>query len=140
MCGELIAHRAGVEIEAPALPDAKPTRRSGAYDFLAGVLGGEGRGETYDLDVALRVAQYLRRAERYGPQLEAEDLDEVATLLGRRPSSWQDADVALEAFVLEAPPELDGQLARYFVRRCLREEALLAPAMREIEGARVQLL
>ena len=137
---ELIAHGLGVEIEAPALPEPEPTRQSAAHDFLVDVLGGDGRGETYDIDVALRVAQYLRRADRYGPQLEAEDLDEVRELLGHRPSSWAEADEALETFVQEAPPELDGPLARYFVRRCLREESLLAPAMREIEGARVQLL
>lgn len=137
---ELIAHRNGVTVEPPSLPPPERTRQSGAHDFLVDVLGGEGRGKTYELDVALRVAQYLRRADVYGPQLEAEDLDEVAELLGRRPSSWEEADEALEAFVLEAPPELDGPLARYFVRRCLREESLLAPAMREIEGARVQIL
>lgn len=137
---ELIAHRAGVSIDPPALPDSPPTRRSYAHDFLVDVLGGDGPADTYEKDVALRVAQYLRRAELYGPQLQSEDLDEVGELLGRRPSTWREADEALEAFVLEAPPDLDGPLARYFVRRCLREESLLAPAMREIEGARVQLL
>ncbi len=136
---ELIARRAGVAIEPPALPDPEPTSRSGAHDFLVEVLGGDGPAETYEIDVALRVAQYLRRAELYGPQLEAEDLDDVAELLGRRPVSWCEADEALEAFVLDAPPDLDGPLARYFVRRCLREESLLAPAMREIEGAKVQI-
>lgn len=137
---ELIARRLGIEVEAPALPEPVVTRRSGAHDFLVDVLGGEGRGETYEIDVALRVAQYARRADLYGPQLEAEDLEDVAALLGHRPGTWQEADAALEKLVLEAPPELDGPLARYFIRRCLREESLLAPAMREIEGARVQVL
>ena len=104
------------------------------------MLGGSGTAESYETDVALRIAQYLRRAELYGPQLAEDDLADVAELLGRRPSSWHEADRALEEFVLAAPPELDGPLARYFVRRCLREEALLAPAMREIEGARVQMV
>ena len=135
---ELIARSVGVEVEPPALPEAEPTRRAGAHDFLVDALGGDGPGKTYDLDVALRVAQYLRRADRYGSQLEQEDLDEVAELLGHRPDSWQDADARLEEFVQTAPAELDGALARYFVRRCLREESLLAPAMRELEGARVQ--
>ncbi len=137
---ELIADRAGVSVEPPALPEPTATSRSGAHDFLVEVLGGDGRGETYETDVALRVAQYLRRAELYGPQLESEDLDDVAEILGRRPESWREADEALEAFVADAPPALDGPLARYFVRRCLREESLLAPAMREIEGAQVQRL
>lgn len=137
---ELIAHRVGASIDPPSLPDPEPTCRSYAHDFLVSVLGGDGPADTYEKDVALRVAQYLRRAELYGPQLESEDLDEVGDLLGRRPATWREADEALEAFVLEAPPELDGPLARYFVRRCMREESLLAPAMREIEGARVQLL
>lgn len=137
---ELIARRAGVVVEAPPLPEAEPTRRAQAHDFLVAVLGGDGPAATYDLDVALRVAQYLRRADRYGDALESDDLDDVAELLGRRPATSAEADVALEELVLEAPPELDGPLARYFVRRCLREEALLAPAMRELEGAKVQLL
>jgi hypothetical protein len=137
---ELIARRAGVVVEPPTLPDPRPTRRSSAYGFLVEVLGGAGRGASYEADVALRVAQYLRRADEYGAALDADDLDDVAELLGRRPADVREADAALEDLVLGASPDLDGPLARYFVRRCLREEALLSPAMRELEGARVQLL
>jgi len=88
----------------------------------------------------LRVASYLRRAETIGPELEAQDRDELAALLGTRPASFQDADLMLEAFVEAAGPEHDEALIRYFHRRLLRQEATLAPAMRELEHARVQLV
>ena len=137
---ELIARQEGIEVEAPSLPESPRSPRTVAFDFLVDSLGGDGRAESYELDVPLRVAQYLRRAERYGRALDEEDLDEVAALIGRRPRTRLEADAALEEFISTAPPELDGPLARYFVRRCLREESLLAPAMRELAGARVQLV
>jgi hypothetical protein len=47
-------------------------------------------------------------------------------------------DAALEAFVREAPPQRDAEIVRALHRRCLREEALLQPVLRELEGVAVQ--
>src|SRR5262249_25318470 len=94
----------------------------------------------YEIDTALRAAQYLERVERYGMALEEENLEDARKLLGQRPATWQEAEAALEARVLEAPAERNPEIVRTLHRRALRQESLLAPAMRELEGTRVQLL
>ena len=49
-----------------------------------------------------------------------------------------DALGELEALALAEPPEREAELVQHLYRRTLREESLLAPAMRELEGARFQ--
>jgi len=75
-----------------------------------------------------------------GAELEAQNLDEAARLLGGRPSSWREMDAAIEALVLDASPLRSAELLRFLHRRGLRHEFLLGPAMRELEGASVQRL
>lgn len=148
---EVIAHMQGVTLEPPNLPEADTTRHSVAHDALVTALQPPPRHEhqpprdaerfaAYQTDAALRIAEYLRRAERFGAALEADDLAEVATLIGRTPRDWRDADLALEAWVEAADPERDADLIRYFHRRTLRQESLLAPVMRELADARIQML
>jgi len=132
---ELIARLTQTPLEPPSLPDDRPTRHSVGHRSLVSQLQA---AEGYETDAALRMALYLERVDRLGPALEAEDLDEVAALLGHRPSSWLVADAELEELVAAAGPERDGELARYFYRRSLRHEALLLPAMRELEHAQLQ--
>ena len=75
-----------------------------------------------------------------GPALEAQSLDEVGALLGRRPTSWSDADLRLEEFVQAAGPESDAALVGYFHRQFSRHEALLEGALREFEGVAIPML
>jgi aminoglycoside phosphotransferase (APT) family kinase protein len=142
---ELIAHVESIELEPPELPQAAPTRHTPAASWLVGALeqAREGAGDgtlQYEVDTALRAAQYVERADQYGPELEAQSLDDAAKLLGQRPASWIEADAALETYVLEAPPEANPDIVRLLHRHALRQEFLLAPAMRELEGTGVQLL
>jgi hypothetical protein len=74
-------------------------------------------------------------AERYGRALDSDDLDDMAKILGSRPADWRRGEAELERFVLEAGPEHDPDLVRLFHRRMLRQEALLEPALRELENA-----
>ena len=139
---EVIAHAEGVALEAPPLPEPEPTRQATAHDALVEMLAtlpARDAFADYRVDAAARLAQYLQRAERYGPALEADDLEEVAKLLGHRPGSWREADAALEALVESAPRERDPELIRCLHRRTLRREALLEPVLRELRGARMQL-
>ena len=92
----------------------------------------------YRFDAAQRVAEYLKRADRMGSALEADDLDDVVELLGHRPGSWQQADEELESLILEADPDLDGPLVAYLHKRMLRQEVLIDPVMRELRGASIQ--
>lgn len=138
---EVLARMIGAELEPPPLPEPAPSRRSPAYEFMISALdpqqGGDDAERTYELDRLYRVAQYLDRSDRYGPALESDDLDDVAAILGNRPRNWQEADAELERFVLDAGPERDAELVRYFHRRLLREEALLQPALRELDDVRM---
>jgi hypothetical protein len=62
----------------------------------------------------------------------------VAELLGRRPGSWREADAELERRAIEGGRAERPALVRFLVRRSIRREALLGPALRELEGASAQ--
>jgi aminoglycoside phosphotransferase (APT) family kinase protein len=135
---EAIAHMQGIPLEAPELPDSSPTRHSAAHDLLVGSL--EPDQGAYEGEPAYRLAEYLRRADRYGPALEADDCAEVAQLTGSQPASWQEADRLLEEAILAAGSERDADFVRHLYRRTLRQEALLAPVMAELSDVRMQML
>jgi hypothetical protein len=52
----------------------------------------------------------------------------------------QDREAELERFAIEQGASREAELLALFYRRCLRQEALLQPVLRELEGARVQLI
>ena len=130
---ELVAGFVGAELEPPELPAAETSRYSGFHDALVRDL--DAMNDRYEIDAVLRTAQLLREVDRAGARLEAQDLDEAGEILGRRPADAAEADRLLEAFVRGAGPEHDASLTRFFHRRTLRQEALLKPAMRELEHA-----
>jgi hypothetical protein len=132
-----IAQREGLALAAPALPEPAVTRASPAFAHAVAVLR-EPAARSYEADVALRLAQHLAEVDRLGPRLEAEDCDEVSALVGRRLASWSEADAALEAFVLAATPAQLPAIAGLLHRRTLRQEALLRPALRELDGVSLQ--
>jgi len=140
---EVIAHMRGISLTPPELPDEGDTRFSPAHQSLVDALAPTGREDefgAYRLEAAARLAEYTRRVEVHGGALEAADLAEAADLLGERPGSWIEADRALEALVANAGPGRDAELLRFFHRRALRHEHLLAPVMRELSDVRIQML
>jgi hypothetical protein len=140
---EIIAHLEGVEIPAAELPTGLETDYSVGHDALRDRLAAFERGDSfkaYQLEAVERLATYLSRADRYGPALEADDLDEAAELLGRRPASGAERDAALEELVAANTGDLDAALLRYFVHRTQRQEFLLQPVAKELEGARMQII
>ena len=139
-CGlEVMADMTGAELDPPSLPEESPSRRSAAIGQLIDLLDPDAAGEdgesAYQRDRMQRTAIYLDRSDRFGPALESDDLDDVADLLGHRPSSWREADAELEALVLASGPERDAEFIRHFHRRLAREEALLGPVLREQRDA-----
>jgi hypothetical protein len=136
---EVQAHRLGIELDPPTLPEAAPSRRGVAHRHLVGALFGaaeRAEGERqYDLDRMARVAHYVERSDRFGPALAADDLDDAEKLLGHRPGSWERADAELEELVLASGPERDADFIRAFHRRMVREEFLMRGTMRETEDA-----
>lgn len=141
-CGlEVMARMCGVPLDPPRLPADEPSRRQVAAAHLVDLLdparvAEEGSAEqAYDFDRMQRLAIYLERSDRFGPALEADDLDDAQRLLGHRPRSWQAADREIEGLVAACGPERDAELIRFFHRRLLREEMLLDPVLREQRNA-----
>jgi len=143
---EVLAHAIGAPLERPAVPDAEgdPSYAHTATSFLLAALEraleGKAGDDRYEVDRLYRVAQYLERCDRYRAALDSDDLDEAGELLGRRPRTRAEADVQLEELVARnaASGSLDAELVRFFHRRLCREESLLQPTLRELEGARME--
>jgi aminoglycoside phosphotransferase (APT) family kinase protein len=143
LCMEVLAHVIGVELEPIEVPEPTPTRHSTACAALVAMLAPRPDADAlraYHTRTAERVARYLARADLLGPALEEQDLDEIGAILGRRPASWSDADARLEVYVLDAGPDADTRLVRYFLRHLRRREALLEGALRELEGVAIEML
>jgi len=134
---EGIAEIEGVELERPTLPEVASTGGPTPHDVLVRALESE-CGDSYEVDTALRLAQYAREIDRRGARVEAEDLEEASALVGRRLSSWSEADAELEKLVARDWRGRQAELLGYFYRRTLRQEALLHPAMRELQDVEFQ--
>lgn len=74
-----------------------------------------------------RLARHLQRWDEVGPKLAEANLDDMAPLLGFRPSNWNDGDAALEKFVIEDRGEHDLELIQLFNRRLQRAQTLNGP-------------
>ena len=133
---ELIAHIEGVEIESPELPEPRSDRTSPVFDSLVEQL--RDAGPSYAVETALRLAEYAREIDRRGARLEEQDREEAGAVLGHPVTAPAAAEAELEALAQRLRGEERAPLLRFLVRRCLRREALLGPALRELEGARVQ--
>jgi hypothetical protein len=57
-----------------------------------------------------------------------ENLDDIEGLLGHRPSTWQEGDLELEAYVGVDDGRHDAELIQLFHRRLQRYRFLLGPA------------
>jgi aminoglycoside phosphotransferase (APT) family kinase protein len=134
---EGIAQREGIALAPPALPDPEETRFGPAFAHAVELLRFDA-AQRYEADVSFRVAQHLAEVDRLGARVEAQDLDEVSGLLGRRAASFREADAALEDFVLGAAPARTPEILQLLYRRTLRQEALLKPALRELDGVSIQ--
>jgi len=140
---EVIAHVQGIALEPPALPDETPTRHAAAHEALLAAMRDASAGggfAAYRADASARLAEYLLRADRFGPALEADSLAEAIALVGRPLRDWREADAAVEDLARTADPDADAALVRHLHRHTLRQEHLLAPLMRELAGARIQML
>jgi aminoglycoside phosphotransferase (APT) family kinase protein len=128
---EALAGFVGIELESVDLPDPSPSPAAVAHRHLVNSLRAmEGSDErsAYQLRTAFRLARHLQRVDEIGAALTQQDLDDVATVIGPRPSSWAESERELERFVIGADPRSDATLIRLFHRRLERQRALLGPA------------
>ena len=86
---------------------------------------------------ARREAARLRLQQ--ASQEMAAEAAEIDALLGRATQA-ADREAELEAFVLEHGAEREAELLQFFQKRCLRQEALMQPVLRELEGSVTRLI
>jgi aminoglycoside phosphotransferase (APT) family kinase protein len=135
---EAIARFSGITLREPELPEPAPSRHAAGFEQLLATLAALPRG--YEADTAFRIAQWARELDARGAAIEREDAEEVARLTGARAAPGLATDAALEAFVLAAGPERDEEIVQLLYRRTKRQQALMQPALRELEHARLHPL
>ena len=143
---QVLAEATGLELEPVELPAPVETRFSNAYDMLVENLEDEQSPAIEDAFLknrmwfTSRLARHLRNADRLGPAFEAQELDDMGELLGRRPVSVKEGHRALHQLVLDSDPDRDEAFIRYFHRHARREEALMEGALGMCEGAELSPL
>ncbi|BBZ30174.1 hypothetical protein MMAD_44690 [Mycolicibacterium madagascariense] len=127
---EALAERLGVDLAPPTIPTVEPSRAATAHQQLIDMLRGTDIADEYAkyrLRIAFRLARYLQREDDIGVASTNADLDDLKPLLGHRPSTWQQGDAELEAFVLADQGAHDEQLCELFYRRQIRHKSALGP-------------
>ncbi len=141
---EVMAEGAGVDLPTPSIPEpARTTPYASAHDLLIDKLASL-RDQTegflrYELDTAWKNAFYLKRVESIWPQMAGEEEAEIDRLLGRVTKPL-DREAELEAFVLQHGAAREEDLLQFFQMRCLRQEALMGTAMRELYAVKIKLI
>ena len=129
---EVMADLAGIVLDPPAVFEVEASRFVDGFAMLDAALADIAPYEPqqmFRLNVAQRLSAFLRCVNELGPQLERDDLDDAASLLGTRPATWRDCDVELEAFVARVDSTRDEELVRFFHRRMSRWQRLIAVGM-----------
>ena len=138
---ECLAEVINVKLGAPAIPRPEPSYLSRLFDVLEDNLRDEQLPRLtdafmrYRLNLDLRLLTRIRHLTEFGREIEAQDLDDMKQILGRRPQNRHEGMLAMEEFVRRAGPEMDAELTRYFYRHAMREEAVMRGAMGRIENA-----
>lgn len=124
-----------VEVVAPEIPEVGGPGRADLHRFLVDHLEGQclptARSD-YDrflLDGALGVARTLELAERIGGKLGDDDLDDMAAVLGARPTDREAGLAELDGLVAADPAAHALDLLWLFSRMERRREVLWAPMM-----------
>jgi hypothetical protein len=119
------ADRAGNTANAPAPAPAASNEAAGLESADTGL---DDEYTRHQFRIFFRLARHLARTEEIGAAVDEANLDDLETLLGVRPATWQEGDAALERFVLEDEGRHDEALIRLFHRRTTRYLMLCGPA------------
>jgi hypothetical protein len=143
---ESIAEIRGYTLDAVETPEPRPTRHAAALRYLVdGMRATAARDrDDYELAGLGRIASHLKRVDEIGAQFDADDLDDVAALLGHRPDA-ADADAELVELISQAGPEHEEPLVRLLDARVQRVHLSMAsptslmlrhPALRSLRPQR----
>jgi len=127
---EALADILTIDLPEVEMPAARTSREAVGHAHLVEVLRHATAADEfgqYRLRGGFRLARHLQRCDEIGDAVVQADLDDLGKLLGVRPTTWQDGDAALEAFVLADDGEHDEALVLLFHRRLTRAHALLGP-------------
>ena len=127
---EALAEIVGIELEVPEVHEPRVAAEAVGVAHLVGWLRNFEAADEFaqhDVRVAFRLARHLARASEIGEAVVEANLDDLKRLLGHRPTTWQEGDAALEAFVLEDEGRHDAELIQLFHRRTQRYLMLLGP-------------
>ena len=125
---EVIADMEGFPLEPVDEPGPQPSRHAAGFAHLADALRARAAETPADYEAASlqRVARHLRRVDEIGAALLDDDLDDLATFLGRRVEAGR-ADRELLDAIDRAGPDRDPDLVRLLDRRMQRAHLLLGP-------------
>jgi len=127
---EALADILSIDLPGVEIPEPRMSPAAVGHAHLVGILRHATAADEfgqYRLRGGFRLARHLRRSDEIGDAVVDADLDDLRELLGDRPTTWQEGDVALEAFVLADDGEHDEALVMLFHRRLTRAHALLGP-------------
>lgn len=129
---EALAEIMGIPLEEVEMPEPRsPSPAAIGHMHLVRSLRNLEAGSDFaqhQVRIAFRLARHLERSDEIGDEIVARNLDDLEPLLGRRPATWQEGDVELEAFVNVDDGRHDAELVQLFHRRLQRYRALLGPA------------
>ncbi len=144
MTCDSLADAIGVEVRIGDLPPLPPeTPRSSHFALAVEQTRNLPLARPEDPYLAHRRAgtlgllEHLRLAERLGPAFDAQELDELEALLGRRPPSIAAGLESLDALVRVSGASREAELLAYLTRRAARAHTLFAPAMGELAGGQL---
>ena len=118
------------ELDTVETPEPRDSPVANAHEHLVRSLRTLDLADEYErhqLRIAFRLARHLQRYDEIGDACTEADLDDLRQFLGRRPSTWQEGDAALEEFVLADAGVHDEELLQLFHRRYLRYKLLCGP-------------
>jgi aminoglycoside phosphotransferase (APT) family kinase protein len=141
---EALAESMGIELRPLEIPEPEPGPRAHLFEILQENLRDEQLPAIEDsyrkfrMQMTLRLVQHLCNAELLGPALDAQELEDLGQLLGRRPASLREGRRALDALVREQGHRREEELVRHFHRHALRAQALMRGAMGMAEHSILQ--
>jgi len=118
-----LAEAMGIAIETPSLALVEAGANAQLLTMLADAVGQIEVGDDFQASrrtAALKLVEYLGRADAMEVELRRLEREDAEALLGRRFEDPAQIDVALEAFVREAGAEYDERLLRLFMAQVER--------------------
>jgi aminoglycoside phosphotransferase (APT) family kinase protein len=132
---DALAEELGLEITPPDLPPRPSDDDPTLFDYLAEHLEllcvplAHDAAERFQLDSALAISRTLQLDSKIGDRLLRDDLDDMAEVLGHRPTDREAGMAALAELVAAKPDTHLESLVMLFGRVERRREFLLAPMM-----------